>query len=75
MKNNYSQANLPSKEDRAIPNAWTAHNGYLKSQVKTSTQTPNLFIFLLHYKSFELTIAYTSELHANIVFYKDKKNR
>jgi hypothetical protein len=21
MKNNYSQANLPSKEDRAIPNA------------------------------------------------------
>ncbi len=36
MKSNYSQANLPSKEDRAIPNAWTAHNGYLKSHVKIS---------------------------------------
>ncbi len=46
MKNNYSQANLPSKEDRAIPNAWTAHNGYLKSHVKTSEQKKTSILFL-----------------------------
>ncbi len=33
---NYSQASFPSKDDRAIPNAWTAHKGYLKSHVKIS---------------------------------------
>ena len=26
---NYSQASFPSNDDRAIPNACTAHNGYL----------------------------------------------
>ncbi len=36
MRSHHSQANLPSKEDRAIPNAWTAHKGYLKSHVKIS---------------------------------------
>ena len=29
----YSQANLESKLDKAIPKAWTAHIGYLKSKV------------------------------------------
>lgn len=32
----YSQANFPSNDDNAIPNAWIAHNGYLKSHVNTS---------------------------------------
>lgn len=38
----YSQASLLSKLLSATPNAWTAHNGNLKSIVKTSSATrPN----------------------------------